>query len=38
MTGKTPLLGLQAAQFRHPLDQQATAALQRLPGLDLAVR
>ena len=38
MTGKTRLFGLQAAQFRHPLDQQATQALQRLPGLDLAVR
>lgn len=38
MTGKTRLLGLQAVQFRHPLDQQATQALQRLPGLDLAVR
>lgn len=38
MTGKTRLFGLQAAQFRHPLDQQATQALQRLPGLDVAVR
>jgi Zn-dependent protease with chaperone function len=38
MTGKTPLFGLQAAQFRHPLDQQATEALQRLPGLEMAVR
>ncbi len=38
MTGKTRLLGLQAAQFRHPLDREATHALQQLPGLDLALR
>lgn len=38
MAGKTHLLGLQAAQFRHPLDRQATQALQQLPGLDLALR
>ncbi|QCS50839.1 M48 family metallopeptidase [Picosynechococcus sp. PCC 11901] len=30
--------GLTADQFRHPLDQEATAALRRLPGLDLLVR
>lgn len=35
---KLPLLGLQAADFRHPLDQQATQQLQRLPGLDLLIR
>lgn len=35
---KIPLLGLQAAQFRHPLDLEATQALQQLPGLDWLVR
>lgn len=35
---KTPLTGLRANHFRHPLDRQATAALQQLPGLDIAVR
>lgn len=35
---KIPLLGLQAAQFRHPLDLEATQALQKLPGLDWLVR
>ncbi|WP_198159698.1 M48 family metallopeptidase [Picosynechococcus sp. PCC 7003] len=30
--------GLTADQFRHPLDKEATAALRRLPGLDLLVR
>ncbi|HBE20676.1 MAG TPA: peptidase M48 [Cyanobacteria bacterium UBA11149] len=33
-----PLLGLKADQFRHPLDLQATQALQQIPGLDLMVR
>ena len=33
-----PLIGLQANQFRHPLDHQATQALKQLPGLDLIVR
>jgi Zn-dependent protease with chaperone function len=33
-----PLLGLKSAQFRHPLDLQATQTLQRLPGLDLLIR
>lgn len=32
------LLGLQAQQFRHPLDQEATQALKQLPGMDLLVR
>ncbi|NJM65731.1 MAG: M48 family metallopeptidase [Acaryochloris sp. RU_4_1] len=35
---KIPLLGLQAAQFRHPLDLEATQMLQQLPGLDWLVR
>ncbi|MGB0560859.1 MAG: M48 family metallopeptidase [Spirulinaceae cyanobacterium] len=35
---KTPLIGLKASQFRHPLDQEATQALQQLLGLDFAVR
>jgi Zn-dependent protease with chaperone function len=35
---KAPLIGLKADQFRHPLDLEATAALKRLPGLDLIVR
>lgn len=37
-TLKIPLIGLQSAQFRHPLDLEATQALQRLPGLDWLVR
>ncbi|MEL6855657.1 MAG: M48 family metallopeptidase, partial [Cyanobacteria bacterium J06607_13] len=35
---KTPLIGLNADHFRHPLDRQATQALKRLPGLDVAIR
>ncbi|MEO1621311.1 MAG: M48 family metallopeptidase [Cyanobacteria bacterium J06632_3] len=35
---KTPLIGLNADQFRHPLDRRATQALKQLPGLDVAVR
>lgn len=38
MTGKTLLLGLQADQFRHPLDLEATQSLKQLPGLDVLVR
>jgi Zn-dependent protease with chaperone function len=38
MTGKTLLLGLQADQFRHPLDLEATRSLKQLPGLDVAIR
>lgn len=34
----TPLIGLKADQFRHPLDLEATNALKQLPGLDLMVR
>ncbi|NJK40413.1 MAG: M48 family metallopeptidase [Acaryochloridaceae cyanobacterium SU_2_1] len=37
-TSKIPLLGLQAEQFRHPLDLEATAALQQLPALPWLVR
>jgi Zn-dependent protease with chaperone function len=35
---KTPLIGLKADHFRHPLDLQATHSLKQLPGLDLLVR
>ncbi|MBW4678860.1 MAG: M48 family metallopeptidase [Microcoleus vaginatus WJT46-NPBG5] len=35
---KTPLIGLKADQFRHPLDLEATNSLKQLPGLDLLVR
>jgi Zn-dependent protease with chaperone function len=34
----TPLLGLKADQFRHPLDRQATNNLKQLPGFDLLIR
>ncbi|UBF24569.1 M48 family metallopeptidase [Kovacikia minuta CCNUW1] len=35
---KTPLIGLKADHFRHPLDLQATANLKQLFGLDLVIR
>jgi Zn-dependent protease with chaperone function len=35
---KTPLIGLRADHFRHPLDLAATAELKQLPGLDLVIR
>ncbi len=35
---KTPLIGLKADQFRHPLDLEATNALKQIPGLDLLIR
>ncbi|AFY34432.1 M48 family metallopeptidase [Calothrix sp. PCC 7507] len=35
---KTPLLGLKADSFRHPLDLEATKALKQIPGLDMVVR
>lgn len=35
---KILLLGLQADQFRHPLDLAATQSLKQLPGMDLLVR
>jgi Zn-dependent protease with chaperone function len=38
MTGKTLLLGLQADQFRHPLDLEATRSLKQLAGLDVLIR
>lgn len=38
MGAKHYFTGLKADQFRHPLDREATAALRRLPGLDLLVR
>ncbi|MEB3160487.1 MAG: M48 family metallopeptidase, partial [Synechocystis sp.] len=34
----TPLIGLKANDFRHPLDRQATANLKQLPGMDLVIR
>ncbi|OLP16425.1 peptidase M48 [Leptolyngbya sp. 'hensonii'] len=37
-TLKTPLIGLRADHFRHPLDLEATRALKQIPGLDLLVR
>ncbi|WGV25731.1 M48 family metallopeptidase [Halotia branconii] len=35
---KTPLIGLKADSFRHPLDLEATKSLKQIPGLDLMVR
>lgn len=35
---KTPLIGLQANAFRHPLDLEATNAIKQIPGLDMLVR
>jgi Zn-dependent protease with chaperone function len=35
---KTPLIGLKADYFRHPLDLEATNALKQIPGLDMLVR
>lgn len=35
---KTPLIGIKADQFRHPLDLEATRSLKQVPGLDLLVR
>jgi Zn-dependent protease with chaperone function len=35
---KTPLIGLKADHFRHPLDLRATTNLKQLPGLDMVVR
>jgi Zn-dependent protease with chaperone function len=35
---KTPLIGLKADSFRHPLDLEATNALKQIPGIDLMVR
>ena len=39
MTGtKHRFVGLNADQFRHPLDREATNNLRQLPGLDLLIR
>ena len=38
MSVLTPLFGLRADHFRHPLDLEATNNLKQLPGLDLVVR
>ncbi len=35
---KTPLIGLKADSFRHPLDLEATTALKQIPGIDMIVR
>ncbi|MDY6805593.1 MAG: M48 family metallopeptidase [Cyanobacteriota bacterium] len=35
---QTPLIGLKADFFRHPLDLEATNTLKQLPGLDLVIR
>lgn len=35
---KQNLIGLKANEFRHPLDLEATQALQQFPGWDIAVR
>ncbi len=35
---KTPLVGLKADEFRHPLDLEATKALKQIPGTDMMVR
>ncbi len=35
---KTPLIGLKADSFRHPLDLEATQALKQIPGIDMLVR
>ncbi|MEA5554549.1 M48 family metallopeptidase [Anabaena cylindrica UHCC 0172] len=35
---KTPLIGLKADSFRHPLDLEATRTLKQIPGIDMMVR
>ncbi|MBW4615983.1 MAG: M48 family metallopeptidase [Desmonostoc vinosum HA7617-LM4] len=35
---KTPLIGLKADSFRHPLDLEATKTLKQIPGIDMMVR
>ncbi len=35
---KTPMIGLKADSFRHPLDLEATTALKQIPGIDMIVR
>jgi Zn-dependent protease with chaperone function len=34
----TPLIGLKADSFRHPLDLEATQTLKQIPGMDMMVR
>ncbi len=38
LLSKTPLVGLKADEFRHPLDLEATKALKQIPGIDMLVR
>lgn len=38
MLVKTPLVGLKADQFRHPLDLEATNTIKQIPGVDLVIR
>lgn len=38
LIAKSPLIGLKADNFRHPLDKEATTALKQIPGLDMMVR
>lgn len=38
LSSKTPLTGLKADSFRHPLDLEATKALKQIPGIDVMVR
>lgn len=38
LIAKSPLIGLKADNFRHPLDKEATQALKQIPGLDMMVR
>ncbi|BCL37746.1 M48 family metallopeptidase [Nostoc sp. MS1] len=35
---QSPLIGLKADSFRHPLDLEATTSLKQIPGLDMLVR
>lgn len=37
-SSKIVLTGLKAHHFRHPLDLEATQALQQIPGLDILIR
>ncbi len=38
LIAKSPLIGLKADNFRHPLDKEATTTLKQIPGLDMMVR
>lgn len=35
---KTPLIGLKADEFRHPLDLESTKSIKQIPGIDVMVR